>query len=128
MPRFYFFLQSGNNFGERLGALIAFAAMADGNSAGFRFFRTDHEHVGNFLELRVANFGGQLFVAVVEVSANAVAFESVGDMFGVVGDFFADWTNLRLNGREPERESAGVMFDKDAEETFDGTEQRAVDH
>src|SRR6266849_10781869 len=45
-----------DEFGERLGAEVAFAAMADGDGAGFSFLGPDHKHVGNFLELGVADF------------------------------------------------------------------------
>jgi len=47
-----------NDFGEGLGAKVAFGAMADGDGAGFGFFCADDEHVGNFLHLGVADFGG----------------------------------------------------------------------
>ena len=123
-----FLLERIDDFGEGLGAEVAFAAMADGDGAGFGFFCADDEHVGNFLELGVADFCGELFVAVVEMNADVVALESFGDVLGVVGDFFADGADLDLDGREPEREGAGVMLDQDAEETFDGAEQRAMDH
>ena len=121
-------MQCGDDFGEWLGAEVAFAAMADGDGAGFGFFSTDDEHVRNFLELGVADFGRELFVAVVEMDADIVALESFGDVLGVVSDFFADGADLDLHGCEPERESAGVMLDQDAEKSFDGAEQGAVDH
>ena len=80
------------------------------------------------MELRVADFCRELFVAVVEMDANVVALESFGDVLGVVGDFFADGADLNLHGREPERERASVVLDQNAEEAFDGAEQRAVHH
>ena len=43
--------------------------MTNGDGAGFRFFRANDQHVGNFLELRVANFCGEFFVAIVEMDA-----------------------------------------------------------
>src|SRR6266478_5373748 len=117
-----------DEFGEGLGAEVAFAAMADGDGAGFGFLGADDQHVGNFLELRVADFGGQLFVAVIEVDANIVALQSFGDVLGVIGDFFADRADFHLHRREPQREGARVVFDQDAEEALDGAEQRAVHH
>src|SRR5260370_916740 len=126
--RFDFAVERFDDFGEGLGADVALAAMTDGNGAGFGFLGADHEHIGNFLELRVADFCGQLFVAIVEMDAEVVALQSFGDMFGVIDDFFADRTNFDLHGREPQRESAGVVLDQDAEEALDGAEQGAVDH
>src|SRR5712692_4040235 len=102
--------------------------MADGDGAGFGFLGADYEHVRNFLELRVADFCGQLFVAVVEVHTEIVALQSFGDVLGVVGDFFADRANFHLYRSEPQREGAGVVLNQNAEETLDGAEQRAVHH
>src|SRR5579863_3343224 len=102
--------------------------MAYGDGAGFGFFCADDEHVGNFLELGVADFGRELFVAVVEMDANVVALQSFGGVLGVVGDFFADGADLDLDRSEPEREGAGVMLDQNAEEAFDGAEQGTMDH
>src|SRR6266851_3985405 len=126
--RVAFALEGFDDFGEGFGAEVALAAMANGDGAGFGFLCANHQHVGNFLELRVADFRRQLFVAVVEMDAQLVALQSFGDVLGVVGDFFADRADLHLHGREPERKCAGVMLDQDAEEALDGTEQGAVYH
>src|SRR6266571_1261423 len=123
-----FALERFDDFGEGLGAEVALAAMADGDGASFVFFGTDDEHVGNFLELRIADFRRQLFVTIVKMDAQIVALQSFGDVLGVVGDFFADRADLHLHGREPERKCAGVMLDQDAEEALHGTEQGAVNH
>src|SRR6266436_4150074 len=123
-----FALKSFDDFGEGLGAEVALAAVADGDGASFGFLCANHQHVGNLLELRVADFRRQLFVAVVEVHTEVVALQSFGDVPGVIGDFFADRADLDLHGREPKRKRAGVMLDQDAEEALDGTEQSAVDH
>src|SRR6266702_1462155 len=123
-----FALERFDDFGEGLGAEVALGAVADGDGASFGFFGTDDEHVGNFLELRIADFRRQLFVTIVKMDAQIVALQSFGDVLGVVGDFFADRADLHLHGREPKRKRAGVMLDQDAEEALDGTEQGAVDH
>ena len=120
--------QGLNQVGKRLGAEVAFAAVADARSAGFGFFRPDDEHVGNFLELRVANLCGQLFVAVVEMHADAVILEHFVNVLRVVDYFFADGTDFDLHWCEPEGKCARVVFDQDAEETFDGAKQRAMHH
>src|SRR5262249_21517076 len=64
-----------DQFGEGFRAEVAFAAVAEADGAGFRFFGADDEHVGNFLELGVADFGGQLFVAVIEMDTDAVVLQ-----------------------------------------------------
>ena len=93
--------QGFDQFGEGFGAEVSFATVADAYAAGFGFLGTDDEHVGNFLELRVADFGGQLFVAVVEMDADAVVFQCFVDVPGVVHHFFADRADFHLYGREP---------------------------
>src|SRR6266436_3288654 len=117
-----------DEFGERLWTEVAFAAMADGSGAGFGFLWTDDEHVGNFLKLRVSDFCGQLFVAVVEMDAKIVALQGFGDVLGVIGDFFADRADFHLYRSEPQWEGAGVVLDQNTEEALDGAEQRAVHH
>ena len=64
-----FGLQIQNKLRERPRAEIAFALVAHRDGARLRFLSADDQHVGNFLHLRVANFGLQFFVAIVEVRA-----------------------------------------------------------
>src|SRR5260370_29293526 len=123
-----FFAEGGDGFGERLGTEVAFGAVADGDGAGFGFFGADHEHVGDFLHLGVADFGRQLFAAIVEMDADVVALERFSDVLGVVGNFFADRADFDLYGSEPEREGSGVVLDENTEEALDGAEQRAMNH
>src|SRR5260370_23502908 len=77
-PGLNFLLQRLDNLGQRLGAEIAFAAMADGDRAGFSLFGPHDEHNRNLLQLRVADFCGQLLVAVVEMHAPAMTLERLG--------------------------------------------------
>ena len=102
--------------------------MADGDGTGFGFFCADHEHVGDFLHLRVADLGGEFFIAVVEMDADVVALEGFGYVLGVIGYFVADRADFDLHGSEPEREGSGIVLDQNAEEALDGAKQRAMDH
>src|SRR5258706_3893034 len=79
-----FLLQRGYYFGERLGAEVTFAAVAYGDGAGFGLFWADDEHVRDFLHLRVADLGGEVFVAIVEMDANVVVLYRFRDVLGVV--------------------------------------------
>src|SRR5260370_29126570 len=76
--RVNFALEGFDNFGEGLGTEVALGAVADGDGASFGFLGANHQHVGNLLELRVADFRRQLFVAVVEMDAQLVALQSFG--------------------------------------------------
>src|SRR5260370_41793844 len=84
--------------------------------------------VRNFLHLRVANLGGQLFVAIVQMDADAMALKCIGDVLGVVGHLFADRANFDLHRSEPKRERSGIVLDQYAEEALDRAKQRAMDH
>src|SRR5260370_17304344 len=84
--------------------------MADGDGAGFGFSCADHEHVGNFLHLRVADFGWELFVAVVEMDTDAVALESFGYVLRVFGGLFADRPHFDFHGSEPEPERSAAVL------------------
>ena len=117
-----------DDIGEGAWAEVALAAMADADGAGLGFLGADDEHVGNFLHLRVAYFRGQLFVAVVEMHANAVVLQRFVNVLRVFRYFFADRADFHLRRSEPQRECPGVVLDEDAKEALDGAEQGAVHH
>ena len=73
----------------------------------------------------IADFGLHHVVTFVEFDADAGGFELLFDLAGVVQVLFGDGHESDLNGREPEGERAGVMFDEHAEEAFYTAEQRA---
>jgi len=114
-----FALERFDDFGEGLGAEVAFAAMADGDGAGFGFLRADDEHVGIFC-ICASRILRAIFRCGLEVNAQLWRFSVFGDVLGVVGHFFADRADLNLHRREPKRKSASVVFDQDAEEALDG--------
>src|SRR5260370_32235946 len=93
------FAQVGEKFREWPRAEIAFALLAHGNGARFGFFAPDDQHVGNFQELRIANFRLQLFVAVVEMRAESGVLQSGGTFFPALRAFFAARPTLLLRGR-----------------------------
>src|ERR1019366_2328728 len=74
------------------------------------------------------NLGLQLFVAVVEMRAEARVLQSSGDFLRVLGEFFAERQNFRLHGREPRGKRPGIVLDQDAEEALDRAPQRAMHH
>src|SRR5258708_18720910 len=86
--RFYFLLQRGDDFGEGLGAEVAFDAVADGDGAGFGFFCADYEHVRDFLHLVVGVFGGELLIVVGDGGPDVVVVYGFGLRVGVGGRLF----------------------------------------
>ena len=68
--------------------------------------RADYEHVGDFLELRVADFFAELFVARVYLDADARFAELRGGLVGALDVVLRDWEDARLHGGEPEGEGS----------------------
>ena len=68
--RINFLFQVGEELVEGAGALVALGAVADGYCAGLDFLAADYQHVGDFLQLRVADFCLHFFITVVEFDAN----------------------------------------------------------
>src|SRR5882762_840052 len=121
-------MQVREKFRQGPRAEVALALVADRDRSRLGLLGADDEHVGNLLELRVADLGLQLLVAVVEVRAEARGAQFAGNVSRVNGEFFAERQNFRLHGRQPHRKRAGVVLDQDAEKALDRAPQRAVDH
>ena len=69
--------------------------------------------------LRVADFRRKLFVAVVEMRAQAAPLQRIGHVPRIVENLLAHRANLRLHRRQPRGERAGIMFNENAEEALD---------
>src|SRR5216683_5818778 len=113
------FAQVGQKFREGTRAKIALALVAHRDGTSFSFLAADDQHVGNLLELSVANFRLQLFVAIIEMRAEAGVLQSSGNFFRVFREFFAERQHFRLHGRQPHGKRSSIMFDQDAEESLD---------
>ena len=85
---------------EGAGALVALGAVADGYCAGLGFFAADYQHVGDFLELSVADFGLHFFVALVEFDANARGKQFLHHFAGVCVLTFGDGQDCDLHWSE----------------------------
>ena len=97
-------------------------------AVGGGFLVAEDEDEGDFLQAEVADLGVHLFVARSSSTRRPAASRLLCTCFGVVVVLFADGDEADLDGGEPEGEGAGVVLDEDAEEAFDGAEERAVDH
>src|ERR1700722_7250791 len=107
-----FLFQVGEELVEGAGALVAFGAVADGYCAGFGFFAADYEHVGDFLQLGVADFSLHFFVALVEFDANARGKQFLHHFCGVSVLAFRDGQDCHLHWSEPRRKRSAVKFDQ----------------
>src|SRR5579872_2949057 len=111
--------QVGNELVERARTQVTLEAMPDRDGARFGFFPADDQHIGNFFELRVADLGLQLFVAVIEMRSQTGFFELGCDLLGVLAEFSADRKHGGLHRSEPGGKRAGIVFDEHAEEALD---------
>ena len=107
---------------------LLFAASADVDLAGLGFFVADHQQEWHLLHGMLADLGVHLFVAGIDVHANADFFQLRGDFVGVIRVALADRNHHRLHRRQPDRKRAGIVLDQHAEEALDRSIQRAVHH
>ena len=64
-------LEFGLEVGQGTRAQVAFRARADADGSRLLFLLAADQHEGNLLQLGVADFGLEFFVAVVELDAEA---------------------------------------------------------
>ncbi len=86
------------------------------------------EHVRHLLHLGVADLGLHALAAGVDLDAQAGGAQLGCDLVAVLGVAVGDRDQRRLYGRQPDRESAGVVLDEDGHEALDGAEDGAMDH
>ena len=86
--------------------MLSSATLAEANSALFLLFFTYDEHVGDVLQLGVANLAAYLLAAVVNGGADAYCIEVSLEFLGVLLILLADGKDSDLVGREPEGEVA----------------------
>src|SRR4029077_20463950 len=92
----HFGTQIGDELRDGARAEVTFGTVTDGNGACFSFLAADDEHVGYFLQLRVADLRLEFFVAVVEMDAETRVFELQRDILRVQDSFFAQRQHARL--------------------------------
>src|SRR6204780_4927854 len=127
---------AGIDFGAEVGdelvewarAQVALRAVAHGDGTGLGFLAADDQHVGNLFELGVAGFGLQLFVAIVQMRAEARVFQFLSNLLRVLDKFSAYRQHGGLHGCQPRGKCSGVVLDQHAEESLDRAEQRAMHH
>src|SRR4051812_41280381 len=84
--------------------LFASAPDAKRDRIGFCFALTYNRHVGDLVDLAVANAVVQGFGPLVEVRAHSTRFEPLDHGLREILDLVGDRNHAHLLGREPERE------------------------
>src|SRR5205823_1823787 len=117
-----------NSISLRLRTQIAFAMDAHRDSAGILLFLADDEHRVHFGDFRIANFATDLIAGTIQLGADALRLEFVGDTLRIVNLGIANRQHPDLFGREPERKISGKMLDQDSDEAFETPKRRAMNH
>src|SRR3954467_1792855 len=124
----------GGDFGQRLADAFLHAARAEvtagaapqgqGPPGGFASPR--HQHVGNLLELRLADLISNLFLAVVELGPQPRRRQPRPHRLGIGRVTVGNRHDLHLHRREPQRERARVVLDQDGDEPLEAAEDRPM--
>src|SRR3954470_6064143 len=117
----------GGDFGQRLADEFLHAARAEiaagaaphrhGPFGGFAI--PGHQHVGNLLELRLADLISNLFLAVVELGPQPRRGQPRPHCLGRGGVTVGNRDALALHRREPQRERARIVLDQDRDEPLE---------
>ena len=119
---------SVTNWSSGRAPQVAFRAAAHRDGAVGRLPVADHQHVGDLLQLGLANLVVHLFLAVVELDPEPAPRAVGADLPGVVQVPIGNRQDDRLHRRQPERERAGEVLDQDGDEALEAAEDGAVDH
>src|SRR5438034_1655106 len=124
-------LDDAPGFGHELvnahrALLAAPLPQADAPAAGFLL--PDDEHVGDLLELRIADFRSQLLVAAVHFDPQAGLPELGRGVVRVIQKLFRKGQHDSLYRRQPDRKCAGEVLDDDGDEALQRSEDGPMDH
>src|SRR5262249_54896098 len=107
---------------------IAFGSVPHRNILVFDFFIPKDNHIGDFLQLGIADLGPDFFLPDIVENADLVSFQSGGQRCGGLVGSFRNRKDGHLDRGKPERKSAGKVFDQHAEKSFERTCNRAMQH
>ena len=76
----------------------------------------------------LADFKPDLLVSQVLICADSLIFQAFLNFLCIFGLPVGDTEDYRLHRRQPGRHQTGMVFDEDPDESFQGTQNRPVDH
>ena len=85
---------------------------ADRNSAVFHIPVTDHQHIGDLLQLCFPDLVAQLLAAAIAFCADTNSVQLSDQFVGVSVGAVGDRQNLDLGGHHPQGKCAGKAFDE----------------
>ena len=101
--------------------------MAQRHGALGRLTISRYQHIGDLLQLSLANLISDLFLPVVHFDAEPGRSELLPHLARVPGVTIRDRKDGHLHGRQPQRERPGEVFDQDRDEALERAADRAVD-
>src|SRR5205085_4644658 len=113
-----FGLKAGNESIEGQRTEVFATAGTHGDRACLHLLVADHELVGQLLQAVLADLVADFLVRDIGRDTKARGLETLADLPGIAGLALGDGKHHRLYGREPQRESARVMLDQDADEAL----------
>ena len=87
-----------------------------------------HQHVGDLLQLGLANLVVDLLLSVVDLRLQAAPGQGGRDLAGIVQMAVGDGQDDGLDRRQPQWEGAGEVLDQDGDEPLEAAENGAVNH
>src|ERR1035437_6027604 len=105
-----------------------FPARTDVDPSCFGFLVPDHQQERHLLHGVLANLGVHLFVARIDLDANADGLQLIRNFVGILRMPLADGDHRYLYRRQPNRKRARVVLDEHTEESLDRSEQCAMHH
>lgn len=89
---------------------------------------SDNQEIRNLEQSMLADFKADLFISQVRLGTKSAFIESFFNLSGKIGLLICDVHDHCLGRSQPRRECTLVVLDQDSDETFEGAEDRPVQH
>ena len=124
----YLGIDVADEVGYRHDGLLATALRTHGDGAVGSFLLADDDHVGDALQLVVANLAAEFLVAQVDGGTHPTLLELLGYLAGVVVVLLGQRQDGHLLGGEPQGEVAAGVLDEHGGEALERAEGGTVNH
>ena len=89
---------------------------------------SDNQEIGNLEQSMLADFKADLFISQVRLGTKSAFVESFFNLSGEISLFISDIHDHCLGRSQPRGERTLVVLDQDSDETFEGAQDRPVQH
>ena len=98
------------------------------DAASLGFLAANHGEVVDARKSRLTDLGAEHVGLLVDGNADRVLLQAIAQRMGIADLGVTDRQDAHLLRREPQRELAFEVFDQDAEEALERTEDRTMQH